>query len=151
MFYSILSCSVPPVYTLESAIVKAEAGTNVSVKFSVVSDLHSGNLGPHTLKKEGHETITTPYKITENEIVFKNVSAKDGGIYKVSCRNEAGEGSAVFALDISPPKGTCTCVKKLFYPIITTFYKTQFHQFTNWSPLLLKLKLVQQFQSNFLS
>ena len=110
MFHSVLFCPVPPVYTLESAIVKAEAGTNVSVKFSVVSDLHSGKLGPHTLKKEGHEKIITPYEITEDVIVFNNVSTEDGGSYTISCRNEAGLGSAVFRLEISPPKGTCRCV-----------------------------------------
>ena len=110
MFHSNPSCPVPPVYTLESAIVKAEAGTTTSVKFSVVSDPHSGKPGPHTLKKKGHDKITTPYEITENEIIFNNVSTEDGGSYTLSCRNEAGEGFAVFGLEISPPKGTCTCV-----------------------------------------
>ena len=71
-----------------------------------MNDPDSGKISPHTLKKEGHEKITAKYKINENEIVFNNVSAEDGGTYTISCRNEAGESTAVFVLDITAPKGT---------------------------------------------
>ena len=100
-----MSNPVPPVYKLESSSFKAEAGTGVSVKFSVVNDPHSGKISPHTLKKEGYENITTDYKIRENEIVFNKVSIEDNGLYKICCRNEAGEGYASFTLAISPSKG----------------------------------------------
>ena len=105
-FHYFFSYPVPPVYKLESIVVNAEIGTTVSVKFSVINDPDSGIIGLHTLKKEGHEKITATYKINENEIVFTNVSPEDGGTYKISCRNEAGESTAVFVLDITVPKGT---------------------------------------------
>ena len=93
-------------YKLESSIVKAEAGTSASVKFSVINDLHSGKISPHTLKKEGR-SIMTAYSIKENEIVFNKVSVQDSGNYTISCRNEAGERSATFVLQVTPPKGIC--------------------------------------------
>ena len=95
---------VPPKYEIYSTLVKAEAGTSVSVKFSVVNDPHSGKIGPHTLERKGRG-ITTAYRIKENEIVFNKVAVEDKGKYTISCRNKAGEGSATFELDVSPPKG----------------------------------------------
>ena len=95
---------VPPKYEIYSTQVKAEAGTSVLVKFSMVNDPHSGKISPHTLEKEGRG-ITTAYRIKENEIVFNKVSVEDKGKYTISCQNEAGEGSATFELEVTPPKG----------------------------------------------
>ena len=96
---------VPPVYTLHTPLVKAEAGERVSVRFSVASDPDSGDLTPHTLKKKGSDGNCSEHVFFENELVFEKVSLEDKGHYIISCQNDAGEGSAAFKLDVLPTKG----------------------------------------------
>ena len=85
--------------------MRADPGQTVSVQFSIVAHLYWGEIGEHTLKKEGSESMTTAYTITKNEIVFHTVAVEDSGTYIISCHNEAGEGSAKFELDVIPFQG----------------------------------------------
>ena len=93
---------VAPKYNLNQTAVKVEAGQSVSIKFSVATEPHSGEISKHTLRKEGSESISTPYEILENEIVFNEVLVEDSGTYIISCSNEAGEGSSSFNLNVAP-------------------------------------------------
>ena len=96
---------VPPKYTLaDTTLVKAEAGKRVSVRFSIASDPHSGDLTPHTLKKNSHG-ICPEHTFLENELIFEKISLKDRGSYTISCQNDGGEGSVIFKLDVTPERG----------------------------------------------
>ena len=97
---------VAPVYKVTPNPVKAEAGKSVSVHFSLVNEGQCGIISQHSLRKKGIENITTPYEILDNEIVFLGVAVKDRGTYTISGRNEVGEGSASFVLDVNPTKGS---------------------------------------------
>ncbi len=44
-------------------------------------------------------------EILDNEIVFPQVIEEDRGKYIITGRNEVGEGTASFLLDVSPTKG----------------------------------------------
>ena len=97
----------PPKYELEKRVVQAEVGTRVSIKFTVISDVHSGTVSKHKLKKQDSDNIETEhYKILEDRIIFEQVSLKDKGAYVISCRNDAGEGYESFEVDVIPVKGT---------------------------------------------
>ena len=94
-----------PVYKVTPNSVEAEAGKSVSVQFSLENEKQCGEISQHTLRKKGSENITTPYKILDNEIMFSEVAVKDGGIYTISGRNEAGEGTASFELNVTSSNG----------------------------------------------
>lgn len=74
----------------------------MSVKFSISTDPYWGEINQHIVKKEGSETISKAYTIQGNEIIFSSVSVEDSGTYTISCRNNAGEGSKQFKLDVTP-------------------------------------------------
>ena len=95
--------AVPPEYKLNSTFFEAEAGSSISVKFAVLTDAHSGKISSHALTKNG-DRITTPYRFTKNALVFDKVALSDKGTYTISCRNDAGEGSARFELEVTPQK-----------------------------------------------
>ena len=80
-------------------------GTSVSIKFSVINDRKSGDISKHTVRKNGSDAFTE-YEASDQKISLKNVKMEDKGTYTISCRNDAGEGSAEFKLDVIPPKST---------------------------------------------
>ena len=56
---------------------------------------------PVVFPEKIHKSGNLPFfPVLENEIVFPQVAVKDKGIYEISCRSEAGEGSASFVLDV---------------------------------------------------
>lgn len=93
--------------------MKCREGEDTSIKFSVVSDPCWGERSNHVLKKIGSDKLIAEFVIKENKVSFSNVSVEDSGTYIISCRNDAGEGSARFVLHITPVEGN-NCI------IITT-------------------------------
>ena len=94
---------------MDPSFTRVESGQRASVKFSIMYDPKWGEISKHTLRKAGSQTMTKVYTIRADEVVFDRVRVEDSGTYTINCGNEAGEASAQFALDVTPPKGNYLC------------------------------------------
>ena len=91
----------PPKYVLDTDYVEATVGESPTVHFTITSDSPLAEDPQHTLTCEDGKAATKRFMIQGSCITFRNVRAGDGGVYTISCRNEAGlVGKRTVELDV---------------------------------------------------
>ena len=91
----------PPKYVLGTDYVEATVGESPTVHFTITSDPPLAEDAQHTLTCQDGKAATKRFKVQGGCITFRNVRAGDGGVYTISCRNEADlVGKETMELDV---------------------------------------------------
>ena len=97
----LIIAACPPKYVLETDYVEATVGESPTVHFTITSNPPLAEDAQHTLTCKDGEAATKRFMIQGRCIAFRNVRAGDGGVYTISCCNEAGlVGKGTVELDV---------------------------------------------------
>ena len=83
--------AAPPKYCLQDDYLRAEAGSNPTVTFTMTSDLPLAENTKHILLNSNRSRTPMRFKIRSDAIIFQNVQVRDSGTYILTCDDAEGQ------------------------------------------------------------